>query len=36
MAEGGTEVWEFSPNDKLQKTIEAINRNMEAMMAKNK
>ncbi len=30
----GTEVWEFSPNDKLQKTMEVINRNMEAMMQK--
>ncbi len=34
MAEAGTEVWEFSPNDKLQKTIEVINRNMEAIMSK--
>jgi len=32
MAEAGTEVWQFSPNDKLQKTMEVINRNMEAMM----
>jgi hypothetical protein len=33
MAKAGTEVWEFSPNDKLQKTVEVINRNMQAMMA---
>jgi len=36
MAEAGTEVWEFSPNDKLQKTMEVINRHMEAMMPKNR
>ena len=29
--ESDTELWEFSPNDKLQKTMEAINRNWEAM-----
>jgi hypothetical protein len=34
MVTAGTEVWEFSPNDKLQKTMEVINRNMEAMMQK--
>jgi hypothetical protein len=34
MATAGTEVWEFSPNDRLQKTMEVINRNMEAMMGK--
>ncbi len=34
MATTGTEVWEFSPNDKLQKTMEVINRNMEAMAKK--
>jgi hypothetical protein len=34
MATVGSEVWEFSPNDKLQKTIEVINRNMKAMMQK--
>jgi len=34
MAKAGTEVWEFSPNDKLQKTMEVINRNMEAMLQK--
>ena len=34
IVEAGTEVWEFSPNDKLQKTMEVINRNMEAMMPK--
>jgi hypothetical protein len=32
MAEPGTEVWKFSPNDKLQKNMEVINRNIEAMM----
>ena len=36
LAEAGTEVWEFSPNDQLQKTMEVINRNMEAMMSKQK
>jgi hypothetical protein len=34
MAEAGPDVWEFSPNDKLQKTMEIINRNMEAMSLK--
>lgn len=34
IVEAGTELWEFSPNDKLQKTMEVINRNMEAMMPK--
>jgi hypothetical protein len=34
IAEAGTEVWEFSPNDKLQKTMDVINRNMEAMQKK--
>jgi Cupin domain len=34
MVEVGTEVWESSPNEKLQKTMEVINRNMEAMMPK--
>ena len=34
IVEAGTEGWEFSPNDKLQKTMEVINRNMEAMKAK--
>ena len=32
--EAGTELWEFSPNDKLQKTMEVIMRNFEAMMKK--
>ena len=30
IVEAGTEAWEFSPNDKLQKTMEVIMRNMEA------
>lgn len=34
IVEAGTELWEFSPNDKLQKTMEVINRNMEAIMPK--
>lgn len=34
MVDAGTEVWEFSPNDKLQKTMDVINRNMEAKAAK--
>ena len=34
MATAGTGVWEISPKDKLQKTMEVINRNMEAMMPK--
>jgi hypothetical protein len=34
IAEAGTEGWEFSPNDKLQKTMEVIMRNMEAMTGK--
>jgi hypothetical protein len=32
--EAGTELWEFSPNDKLQKTMEVIMRNFEAMQKK--
>ena len=32
--EAGTELWEFSPNDKLQKTMEVIMRNFEAMSQK--
>jgi len=32
--EAGTELWEFSPMDKLQKTMEVIGRNMEAMAKK--
>jgi len=34
--EAGTELWEFSPNDKLQKTMEVIAKNMEAMAPKQK
>jgi hypothetical protein len=29
--EEGTELWEFSPNDKLQKTMEVISKNMAEM-----
>ena len=32
--EEGTELWEFSPNDKLQKTMEVIMRNFETMPQK--
>lgn len=32
--EAGTELWEFSPNDKLQKTMEVIMRNFETMQKK--
>ena len=32
IVEAGSEGWEFSPNDKLQKTMEVMMRNMEAMM----
>ena len=31
MAKADTEVWEFSPNDRLQETMGVIMRNMEAM-----
>ena len=31
MVEADTEVWEFSPADKLKKTMEVNTRNMEAM-----
>jgi hypothetical protein len=34
--EAGTELWEFSPTDKLQKTMEVIMRNFEAIMQKKK
>jgi len=34
VVEAGTEAWEFSPNDKLQKTMEVITRNFEAMSEK--
>ena len=34
IVEAGSEGWEFSPNDKLQKTMEVIMRNMEAMQKK--
>ncbi len=33
--EAGTEVWEFSPSDKLEKTMKVMMRNFEAM-SKNK
>ena len=32
--EAGTEMWEFSPNDKLQKTLEVISKNFEALQKK--
>jgi mannose-6-phosphate isomerase-like protein (cupin superfamily) len=32
--EAGTELWEFSPMDKLKQTMDAISRNMEAMQKK--
>ncbi|OGD45661.1 hypothetical protein A3K70_00810 [Candidatus Bathyarchaeota archaeon RBG_16_48_13] len=32
--EAGTELWEFSPNDKLKKSMEVMMRNMEAMSKK--
>ncbi len=32
--EAGTELWEFSPVDKIQKTMEVIMRNYEAMSKK--
>lgn len=35
IAEAGTEVWEFSPEDKLRKTMEVLTRNMEAMKQKS-
>jgi mannose-6-phosphate isomerase-like protein (cupin superfamily) len=34
--EAGTELWEFSPVDKLKQTMEVISRNMEAMMPKQR
>ncbi len=34
IAEAGTEVWEFSPNDKLQQSMEIMMRNLEAMSKK--
>lgn len=34
IVEAGTEGWEFSPNDKLKKTMEVIMRNMQAMTKK--
>jgi mannose-6-phosphate isomerase-like protein (cupin superfamily) len=36
MFEAGTELWEFSPMDKMQKTMEVIMRNMQAMAPKQK
>jgi hypothetical protein len=32
--EAGTELWEFSPNDRLQKTMEIIMRNFETLSEK--
>ena len=32
--EAGTELWEFSPTDKLKQTMEVISRNMEALQKK--
>jgi mannose-6-phosphate isomerase-like protein (cupin superfamily) len=32
--EEGTELWEFSPMDKIQKTMEIITQNFEALMPK--
>jgi hypothetical protein len=34
VAEAGTEAWEFSPNDRLQKTMEVIMSNFEALSKK--
>jgi len=34
--EAGTELWEFSPNDKMQKTMEVVMRNFETMKSKKK
>ena len=34
--EAGTELWEFSPNDKMQKTMEVVMRNFEAITPKKK
>ena len=34
IVEAGTELWEFSPNDKFQKSMEVIMRNFEAMSQK--
>src|SRR3990172_2534083 len=34
IAEAGTEAWEFSPNDRLQKTMEVIMSNFEALSKK--
>lgn len=31
VVEAGSEFWEFSPNDKLKKTMEVIMRNLEAV-----
>ena len=36
IADAGTEAWEFSPNDKMQKTMEIVMRNFEAMKSKKK
>ncbi|MGD6805841.1 MAG: cupin domain-containing protein [Candidatus Bathyarchaeia archaeon] len=32
IAEAGTEFWQFSPKDLIQKTNEVVSRNMQAMM----
>src|SRR3989304_6189580 len=34
--EAGTELWEFSPNDKMQKTMEVVMRNFETTEPKKK
>ena len=34
IAEAGTEFWEFSPKDLLEKTNEVVSRNMQTMMSK--
>ena len=36
IVEAGTEGWEFSPKDQLQKSMEVILRNMQAMMKEKK
>jgi hypothetical protein len=35
IVEAGTEVWEFSPEEKLKKTMEVLQRNMQAMKQKS-
>jgi len=34
IVEGGSESWEFSPNDKMQKTMEVVMRNFKALEKK--